>query len=181
MLTIKIDDRIELRQIQITDASDIFETINFQRAYLGKWLPFVEYTKTIHDSELFINSIYSEPPEKQELVFVIHFEKKFAGIIGFKDTDKTNKKTEIGYWLSESFQKKGIITESLKKLIHHAFEKMDINRIQIKCAAENIRSQKIPKRLNFVFEGIERDGELLSDGEFTDLEVYSIIRRDRNT
>lgn len=180
MLTIKIDDRIELRQIQITDASDIFETINFQRAYLGKWLPFVEYTKTIHDSELFINSIYSEPPEKQELVFVINFDKKFAGIIGFKDTDKINKKTEIGYWLSEPFQKKGIITESLKKLMDYVFKKMDINRIQIKCATGNIQSSKIPRKLNFVFEGIERDGELLSDGEFTNLEVYSILRRNWN-
>lgn len=180
MLTIKIDDNIELRQIQITDASDIFETINTQRAYLGKWLPFVEYTKTIHDSELFINSIYSEPPEKQELVFVINFDKKFAGIIGFKDTDKINKKTEIGYWLSEPFQKKGIITESLKKLMDYVFKKMDINRIQIKCATGNIQSSKIPRKLNFVFEGIERDGELLSDGEFTNLEVYSILRRNWN-
>ena len=180
MLTIKIDDNIELRQIQITDASDIFETINTQRAYLGKWLPFVEYTKTIHDSELFINSIYSEPPEKQELVFVINFDKKFAGIIGFKDTDKINKKTEIGYWLSEPFQKKGIITESLKKLTDYTFKKMDINRIQIKCATGNIQSSKIPRKLNFVFEGIERDGELLSDGEFTNLEVYSILRRNWN-
>ena len=148
MLAIKIDDNIELRQIQITDASDIFETINTQRAYLGKWLPFVEYTKTIHDSELFINSIYSEPPEKQELVFVINFDKKFAGIIGFKDTDKINKKTEIGYWLSEPFQKKGIITESLKKLMDYVFKKMDINRIQIKCATGNIQSSKIPMAEN---------------------------------
>ena len=29
-------------------------------------------------------------------------------MIGFKDTDKLNKKTEIGYWLSEKFQKQGI-------------------------------------------------------------------------
>jgi hypothetical protein len=28
-----------------------------------------------------------------------------------------------------------------------------------------------------VFEGIERDGEILSDGEFTDLNVYSFLRR----
>jgi len=53
-----------------------------------------------------------------------------------------------------------------------------MNRIQIKCASGNIPSKKIPQRLGFSLEGIERDGELLSDGKFTDLEVYSMLKKD---
>jgi len=178
MLTLRVNDRIVLKQIEISDAKDIYETINNQRDYLRKWLPFIDNTKSIADSENFINSIYCEPAERQELVFVIHYNYKFAGLIGFKGTDKANRKTEIGYWLSESYQKNGIVTESLKFLINYAFEELDINRIQIRCATGNLPSKNIPKRLNFEFEGIEHDGEILSDGEFTDLEIYS-IRRNR--
>lgn len=177
MVILKVNNNITLKQIELSDAKDIFETIDSQRAYLRKWLPFVDFTKGISDSEDFINFIYSVPPEKVELIFVIHYNDKFAGLIGFKDTDKLNKKTEIGYWLSETYQKKGIITQSVKTLTDYAFTELDINRIQIKCAVGNFPSKNVPKRLEFQFEGIERDGEILIDNEYTDLEIYSILRR----
>ena len=120
----------------------------------------------------------SDPEENKEYVFVIHYDGAFAGLIGFKDTDKLNKKTEIGYWLSESYQKKGIITESVKVLLHFAFDELDINRIQIKCAVGNAPSRNIPRKLGFKFEGVERDGELLVDNQFTNIEVYSLIKKD---
>ncbi|MFV0598592.1 MAG: GNAT family N-acetyltransferase, partial [Bacteroidales bacterium] len=55
-----------------------------------------------------------------------------------------------------------------------------INRIQIKCAVGNIPSKNVPKRLGFVFEGIEREGELLSSGVYTDIEVYSKLKSEFN-
>jgi len=40
------------------------------------------------------------PKEKFEYVFTIRKYGEFFGLIGLKETDKQNKKTEIGYWLS---------------------------------------------------------------------------------
>lgn len=65
-------------------------------------------------------------------------------------------------------------------MLHFAYNELDINRVQIKCAVGNIPSKNIPKRLGFKFEGIERDGELLVDNQFTDLELYSFIKKDIN-
>jgi len=42
----------------------------------------------------------------------------------------------------------------------------------------NFPSKRIPRNLGFVLEGIERDGELLTGGIFTDLEVYSKLKDD---
>jgi ribosomal-protein-serine acetyltransferase len=53
-----------------------------------------------------------------------------------------------------------------------------MNRVQIKCAIGNMPSNNIPKRLGFKFEGIERGGELLTGGVFTDLAVYSKLKND---
>lgn len=178
MKKIQVNKVIELKQIELSDAGDIFNTINTQRDYLGRWLPFVHSTQKIDDTKNFIQMIVNSPPEIRELVFVIHYNSAFAGLIGFKCTDKQNKKTEIGYWLSEPFQKKGIIIASVKELVKFAFDELDINRVQIKCATENIQSKKIPQKLNFAFEGIERDGELLAGGKFTDIEVYSLLKRE---
>ena len=180
MKTFKVNKDIFLKEIALEDADAIFKTIDEQREYLGEWLPFIKKTKGIEDTENFINSLLNEDEEKRELITVIYFNNHFAGIIGFKDTDKVNKKTEIGYWLSEGFQNLGIIIRSIKILLKYAFEEKEINRIQIKCAVKNDKSKNIPKRLNFKLEGIERDGELLSNNYYTDLEVYSLLKPDWN-
>jgi len=176
--TIQVTENILLRQIELSDADDIFKTIDSQRAYLGKWLPFVESTQRVEDTIQFIQSILNVPVENRELTFVIHYKGKFAGLIGFKSTDKQNKETEIGYWLSRPFQKKGIITLAVQELMKLAFEELDIHRIQIKCAVGNIPSRSIPLRLGFKYEGSERDGELLTGNKYTDIEVYSKLKND---
>ncbi len=178
-MTIKVDKEIELKQLDPSDSTVIFNTINNQRDYLGKWLPFVAFTKEISDTERFVDSVVHAAEDRFEYVFAIRKYNEFIGLIGFKDTDKQNKKTEIGYWLSEKYQKQGIVTKSVDKLCDFAFNKLDINRIQIKCAIGNIPSQHIPKRLGFRFEGIERQGELLSGDFFTDLEIYSKLKSDK--
>ncbi|MEH6537406.1 MAG: GNAT family N-acetyltransferase [Psychroserpens sp.] len=177
-MTIKIDSNLELRQLKLSDAIDIFNAISSQREYLKKWLPFVAFTQELKDTENFVNSVVNAPEDKFEYTFTIRKQNEFVGLIGLKDSDKINRITEIGYWLSEKFQKQGIVTKSVKELCDFAFKKQGFNRIQIKCAVENKSSANVPKRLGFKFEGIERDGELLSENIFTDLEVYSKLKND---
>lgn len=178
-MIIKIDTEIELKQLEQSDSKDIFKMIDNQRDYLGKWLPFVAFTKEISDTEKFVDSVVNSTEDRFEYVFAIIKCKEFVGLIGFKDTDKLNKKTEIGYWLSEKYQKQGIVTKSVDKLCDFAFNKQGINRIQIKCAVENISSKNIPKKLGFKFEGIERQGELLKGDFYSDLEIYSKLESDK--
>ncbi|MBG0783098.1 MAG: GNAT family N-acetyltransferase [Bacteroidales bacterium] len=173
MTILTVSDDLLLRQIDMADAELIFETINAQRQYLRKWLPFVDLTKQLDDTRNFILSINAD----QELEFVMQYKDEFAGLIGFSRTDWANRKTEIGYWLSEPFQHKGIVTESVKILVKFAFEKLQLNRVEINCAVGNLPSKKIPQKLGFQFEGTVRDGELLSDAIFVDIERYSLCKK----
>ncbi len=170
-----VDNKIKLRQLIQEDAADIFAAINSQREYLGKWLPFVEQTKSVFDTQSFVDSIIDLPKDKMEYTFTIRIDGSLAGLIGFKSTDRANRKTEIGYWLSESFQGRGIITKSVKRLCEFAFQELNMNRIQIKCAVGNSASIAVPERLGFMREGIERDGELLTGALFTDLYIFSLL------
>lgn len=174
---IKVSDKILLKQIELSDAEDIFKTIDNQRDYLGKWLPFVALSINIENTVFFINKMLEDT--HQNYVFVIHYESEFAGLIGFKGNDKQNRRIEIGYWLSEPFQKNGIVTQSVKSLCEFAFDELEINRIQIRCAVGNLPSKSIPQNLGFVFEGVERAGERLTGGIYTDLEVYSMLKSDK--
>lgn len=178
MISIEIDPEIRLQQLELSDTADIFYTIDSQREYLGKWLPFVADTKAPSDTEQFVKSVINANQGKFEPVFAIRKRLEFVGLIGFKDTDPLNKKTEIGYWLSEKHQGQGIMTKSVARLCDYAFSMEEINRIQIKCAVGNFPSSSIPKRLGFKFEGIERQGIILTGNIFADLEIYSKLKSD---
>ncbi len=175
---IKIDEHVVLAPITLADSTDMFETIHSQRDYLGKWLPFVVFTQQVEDSRNYIRSMLGAPENTREHVYTIRYDGVFAGLIGLKAIDKANHKTEIGYWLSEPFQKQGIISRSVVALCRHAFSNLNVNRVQIKCAVGNEPSKRIPQRLGFCFEGIERDGELLTGNAYADIEVYSILKRE---
>ncbi len=177
-MIIEVNSDIKLNQLRQSDSLDIFNVINSQREYLGRWLPFVACTKDISDTEGFVDDIVNAEFEHFEYVFAIRKQNDFLGLIGFKDTERLNKRTEIGYWLSESYQRQGIMIQAVKKLCDFAFNNLGMNRIQIKCAVGNVRSSNIPQKLGFTLEGIEREGILLSDNVYADLQVYSLLKRD---
>jgi len=169
-----VNENIRLREISLADVSDIFFTIDTQRVYLREWLPFVDYTKEENYTRAFVQGVI----DRKENNYIIQENSKFVGLIGFKDIDTTNRKAEIGYWLSKTAQRKGIMTQSVKSLLKLGFGEMGLNRIQIKVAVANSKSRRIPERLGFTLEGIERDGELLVDNKFTDIVIYGLLKKE---
>lgn len=172
---IQITDQIVLRRATVEDATDIFRAIDENRDSLRVWLPFVDATQREEDTRAFLEST----KQTGELDYVIYYEGTFAGLIGLKYIDEANRKTEIGYWLVPAFEGKGLITRSCLKLIEYAFEELKLNRILIQVAVGNLKSRRIPARLGFLEEGIERDGEYLVSG-YTDIVRYSLLKREYN-
>lgn len=171
---IQVLDDVVLNPLSEKDIPDIFNVLNNEREYMRVWLPFVDFTHEIDDTRNFVTSVL-QGTDKQ---FAISCKDKFVGLVGFKDTDPVNHKTEIGYWLSQYAQGKGVMVHSVLKLIEYAFDEMKMNRIQIKVAVDNHKSKRIPEKLGFSVEGIERDGELLVDNVYTDIAVYSLLKRE---
>ena len=169
---IKLFDDVSLRLLQLDDAKDIYDTIDTQRDYLGRWLPFVADTRSAEYTREFVESAVVA----EDKTYTIRKGDKFIGLIGFKPSDRANRKTELGYWLSEPYQGQGVMTRAVEALCRLAFDELGMNRVQIKCAVGNTPSRSVALRLGFEFEGVERAGELFPDGSFADIEVYSIVK-----
>lgn len=163
---------LQLHPARIRDAHELYTLIDKNRSYLRRWLPFIDVTNAVTDSEVYLSSV--EEQAERNPVFLIRFYGQLVGLAGFKDTDYDNLRTEIGYWLAEDFQHKGIMTNCVRTLIDFAFNDMGMHRIQIRVAEGNTPSRKIPLRLGFQKEGVERDGEMLEPGRFVNLETFSL-------
>lgn len=165
-----------IREATLDDAAIIWQTIYDNREYLRTWLPFVDGLKDVADEEEFLKTQLAAPYEERNIVFVIGQGNELCGLVGFVTTDNVNHRTEIGYWLIPGYQGRGVMTRCVRHLCRWAVRERGMNRIQIRCAAGNHPSNAIPRRLGFTLEGTEREGELLADGKYTDIRVYSILK-----
>jgi len=177
MEKLTIDEHQFLERLSLSHVQAIFNAVDQNRAFLRKWLPFVDFTFKVSDTERFVKSVLEKTSANRDEVYVIWYKHTFAGLIGFKDIDRINDKIEIGYWLIEKLTGKGIATAAARKMVNLAFRNMEMNRVQIKCGVGNLKSSAIPKRLGFIYEGVERSGER-HNHSYIDLEVFSLLKRE---
>jgi ribosomal-protein-serine acetyltransferase len=172
-----VSDNLTIKLLRQESAGIVFEAIDLYRLQLRTWLPFVDNTRKVEDTEAFINSVLSASGQKRDVIYEIWYDNLFAGIIAIKEIDEWNKRAELGYWLIPTFEGQGIMTACCKAIINFSFTKLGLNRIQIKAGLGNAHSSRIPERLGFKLEGIERSGEKFPD-HFQDLEVYSMLKKE---
>jgi len=173
----KIDHDLELHLLRLTDAGELYQLVDLNRAHLGKWLPFVDDYHTVEAASEFIDSCLEKFSKRSGLGIGLRFRNSLAGIATYDYIDWENSMTRIGYWLGKTFEGRGIMTRTCRALTGIAFGEMGLNRVEIWCAVENERCRKVPERLGFKQEGVLRGRERVSD-RFLDIVSYSMLKRE---
>src|SRR6202045_2105841 len=134
MFRLDIRDGVYLKLLEERHAAEIFSAVDRDRAYLRKWLPWVDATASSNDTLKFIKLTLAQLANNEGLTAGIWRGKEYAGTIGTHKIDWLNRKVEIGYWLASKFQGQGIITGACRLFIDHAFQEWKLNRVEIRCA-----------------------------------------------
>ncbi len=99
-----------------------------------------------------------------------------VGMTRYMDIQPANRALEIGgTWYSPAYQHTAVNTECKYLLLRHAFETLDVLRVQIKTDLRNVRSQRAIERIGAVREGVLRNHMLLPDGTVRSSVFYSIL------
>ena len=170
-----IDSAVALRVLREDDAAELFMLTDANRAYLRRWLPWVDLVTSEEDSRSFLATVAAQREEGRGPTFGVLCDGALAGVIGFLPVDRVNRVGEIGYWLAPRMQGRGVMTQSCRFVVRYGFLTLDLNRIQIAAGTENQESRAIAERLGFRFEGILRARENLY-GTFIDHAMYSLLR-----
>lgn len=177
MFTIRVDDDIELGFYTEQNAAEVFEVAKENYDFLFPWLAWLDENYSLEGAKEFAKISFKQIGNWEMLPLRIIYKDKTVGGTGFNSFNWHVKKTEIGYWLAEKHNGKGIVTKCCRKLLEYAFTELGLNRVVIKCQPENIKSRRIPEKLGFIREGIERQGGF-HQGKFVDLVVYSMLAED---
>lgn len=171
----ELADGIILEPLNQSHAQGLFDLTEANREYLRNWIPWLDTTKAVTDTEQFVASAVALQEKGDGPTFILFYRGSMCGIVGYHKFNRRNHSGGIGYWLGQDYQGKGIITQAVGRLLDLGFGVFQLNKVEICCASENHKSAAIPKRLGFVHDGTLRQNEWLYD-HYVDHHVFSLLK-----
>jgi ribosomal-protein-serine acetyltransferase len=167
----------ELRELEEADADELHALIERNRAQLSRWLRWAR-EQTPEQTLDYIQGARAKESEASGLRRAIIAEQRIVGVVDFRQIDWGNRCAEIGYWLDQTHQGRGVMTAAVAALAHHAFDGLHLNRIEIRTDVRNTPSRALAERLGFRYEGTLRQSYRVTDERYSDEAVYSLLRSD---
>ncbi|MEP3639749.1 MAG: GNAT family protein [Paracoccaceae bacterium] len=84
----------------------------------------------------------------------------------------------LGYWTGAAFSRQGFMREAIHAVVHHAFTRLDLSRIEAACLPENTPSRGLLEKSTFKYEGVAQS-YLQIDGRWRTHVLYASLRSDR--
>ncbi len=88
-----------------------------------------------------------------------------------------NRRAEVGYVLAHQHWGKGYMSEAMRCILDHAFNELDLHRLEADTDPENEGSLALLEKFGFRREGLFRDRWLL-DGAWTDSVMLGLLKDD---
>ena len=174
---IKITENITMGLLEESDAQNLYNLIDNNRSFFRRFLSWVDDTTSVEHSLDKIRKDISGFNSGESLELGIFFNAKLIGRCGFISKMKHDS-AEIGYLLDDQFTRLGIMTQCVKALTEYGINTLKKHRIVIKMNTMNVKSRSIPERLNYIYEGTERESSLDTEGNWRNTEVWSFIAGD---
>ncbi|AVO36758.1 GNAT family N-acetyltransferase [Pukyongiella litopenaei] len=84
----------------------------------------------------------------------------------------------LGYWTGAAHARRGYMREAIGAVVHHAFARLDLSRLEAACLPENAASRGLLERSGFKYEGVAQS-YLQIDGRWRTHVLYAALRSDR--
>ena len=159
----------------VPHAAALATFVQHNLAHLHAYLPAVAELASIDAATEYLHAAAEWAAQGDVLEWYLFSGAALCGSIRVKDIDTCDRKAKIGYFLGREFEGKGIMTASLRIILDHCFNVLQLNRIELHCAATNTPSMAVARRLGFTLEGVLRQDECLH-GVFVDQQVYGLLR-----
>ena len=84
----------------------------------------------------------------------------------------------LGYWTGQPHIRQGYMREAIMAVVHYAFTRLELSRIEAACLPENVASRGLLERSGFKYEGVAQS-YLQIDGRWRTHVLYAALRSDR--
>jgi ribosomal-protein-alanine N-acetyltransferase len=84
----------------------------------------------------------------------------------------------LGYWTGQPYGRQGYMREAIGAVVHYAYGKLDLSRIEAACLPENTASRGLLEKSGFKYEGVAQS-YLQIGGRWRTHVLYAALRHDR--
>jgi ribosomal-protein-serine acetyltransferase len=156
-------NRALLCPIEVGDGPELWDAVESSRWHLERWLPWVPFNNTRDASLRYAEACTLDWDAGRAVRFAIRDKNSNAllGVVGLDSCVHLHRSCELGYWLRREATGRGLMTEAAKAAVKFAFSAMGVHRVRCAAATDNVPSLRVILRLEFRFEGIARQAELV--------------------
>lgn len=192
-MLIDVPERIETARLVLRppgrgDGAALNAAVLASRERLALWLPWARETPSLSDSEAYCRRQHAKFVLREDLTLLMlardpaggeggeSGEGEIVGATGLHRLDWRLRTFEVGYWLREGHEGRGLMTEAVVALAGAAFERLAARRVEIRCDPANTRSWRVAERAGFAFEGTLHRDSATPAGAPRDTRVYARVR-----
>jgi diamine N-acetyltransferase len=130
------------------------------------------------DEEIWFDEMLKRPPEEHPLTIEVQQADQWipvgnCGLFGF---DWRCRSAEVGIFIGEkSFWNRGYGTETMRLILRHGFNTLNLNRVALCVYENNPRAIRSYEKAGFKHEGRQRQG-MYKDGKYIDVVLMSVLR-----
>lgn len=172
-------NRLLLRRYQLSDSAMYYHAIQANRAHLAEFLPpRQEAMRSPADAEDVIHWLDEMWQRREVFIYGIWelSSTNYTGEVYLANADWHVPSIEIGYFLLKNKTGQGYATEAAQALVTAAVAYLDVVRLDLQCAADNLASQHVAERLGFELEGRQRLRLRKKSGELVDRLWYGLVK-----
>jgi ribosomal-protein-alanine N-acetyltransferase len=167
-------DRLLLRKMTLDDARAVFAySTNPEVTWFVLW----DAHRKLEDSTALLQHTIRKYETGGELDWGIVYkgDQRFIGTCGFTSWEAAHACAELGYVISKEYWGRGLASETVRALIGFGFEKINLNRIEARCIAENVASARALQKAGMAYEGTLRQREYIK-GAYRNIKLYAILK-----
>lgn len=166
-----------LRSLRPDDAAALASVVEANRAMFDQWLRWSAVIRSPDAARAFIERAAELEEAHRGFHWGLWEGDVLLGGVPCWSLDPVHRVAEVGYWLANSAQGRGLATRATRIVIHHLFNEHRVNRIEFQCRTENTASRRVAERVGGELEGIRRQSHLVA-GAFRDHAVYALLAQD---
>ena len=129
----------------------------------------------------YFNTALKEKEEKKSYPFAMFDkqENRYAGCTRYANISFRDKRLEIGWtWIEPLIQGSGLNKHNKYLMLNFAFEELGLNRVELKTAGTNLKSQSVLEKAGFIFEH-KFEKTFIKNGEALDELYYSVRKNEK--
>ncbi|MEX1236116.1 MAG: GNAT family protein [Roseovarius sp.] len=175
-------ERMSLRQPLMTDFRDWSSLRRSSEAFLTPWEP--TWAADHLSRKGFTNRVYWAQRSitggtALPLFLIRRQDECLLGAITLDNIRRgPSQSGTLGYWIGETHARQGYMREAIPAMVHYAFDRLDLSRIEAACLPSNTASRGLLEKSGFKYEGVAQS-YLQIDGRWRTHVLYAALRSDR--